>query len=73
MEPSGCAEQLLSLKTSVERLRRSVNDELDSVSAVLDTLARKQNDLNGVAPSKHTTEAQLRKKRCVSAAPAALV
>ncbi|KAH9360735.1 hypothetical protein HPB48_020214 [Haemaphysalis longicornis] len=63
MEPSGCAEQLLSLKTSVERLRRSVNDELDSLSAVLDTLARKQNDLNGVAPSKHTTEAQLRKKR----------
>lgn len=62
MEPSGCAEQLLSLKTSVERLRRSVNDELDSLSAVLDTLARKQNDLNGVAPSKHTTEAQLRKK-----------
>lgn len=61
MEPSGSAEQLLSLKTSIERLRRSVNVELDNLNAVLDTLARKESDRNNKVNGTHT-EAQLRKK-----------
>uniref|UniRef100_A0A1E1XQY3 O-acyltransferase n=1 Tax=Amblyomma sculptum TaxID=1581419 RepID=A0A1E1XQY3_AMBSC len=62
MEPSECAEQLLGLKTSIERLRLSVNVELDNLSAALDTLARREKDRNNQAHSKPTTEAQLRKK-----------
>uniref|UniRef100_A0A1E1X7N8 O-acyltransferase n=1 Tax=Amblyomma aureolatum TaxID=187763 RepID=A0A1E1X7N8_9ACAR len=62
MEPSECAEQLLGLKTSIERLRLSVNVELDNLSAALDTMARKEKDRNNQAHSKLTPEAQLRKK-----------
>ncbi|XP_064458466.1 sterol O-acyltransferase 1-like [Ornithodoros turicata] len=39
MEPPGFSEQVVRLKTSIDRLRKGVNEELDNLSAALDKLS----------------------------------
>lgn len=60
MEPTDFSEQVLRLKSSISRLRTSVNEELDNLAAALDKLsAERLATMDCHAP---TTEKHLRKK-----------
>lgn len=62
MEPSGFAEQLLSLKTSIARLRKNVTEELDNLNVALETLARAQRAAEDRNAPQAASEVILRKK-----------